>query len=576
MPMRCRISGLALLLATTTLVHGVAAQQQLAAATIEPAVNVRPADDIITPGQIMLRRTEAALSPATQTSWEEKLKQQMAQAQKDLEAANAEQLAKMRDDNSRLQQQLTAQQLLVTESSRARDEATQAKLQAAQATLDAQTQAANARLAALAETVDARGSVAEARVRAIADTTTARLNAQNRLDDVRYAALENATDTKLTAQTQTTNLKLAALAQITDTASKLNDARIAALSSDIEHKLNYYATQQLARVEGETKLAMADIAKNARMDVLALQTQTANKLAEIREQANEKAATLAAARASEMETKLNAAMEQRTSPDDVKQLARQQLAEAQPEMRALALQTLSDSQDYIKTVARDAVKDEDPALQEALQKAARNVITKDNKVVFAMRKAMARQIAAENAAGVGAPVPNYGEEIEPGAGPDTASEPQADMRTAQGLLGNDIDANTANLQITAPAASGTATAPQVLASLATPHTSLLPARNRRDWVDLRQYRVVVHEDGKTLEELLGTVLKRAEPFTGPWRIKWKISPENRDIITTRFSLDTETTFDQFVSYLAQYLVNDRGVKVTFSMFDRDRILIVSD
>jgi hypothetical protein len=75
---------------------------------------------------------------------------------------------------------------------------------------------------------------------------------------------------------------------------------------------------------------------------------------------------------------------------------------------------------------------------------------------------------------------------------------------------------------------------------------------------------------------MNEVMTRAEPFTGPWKIKWKISDENKDILSTKFSLDTETSFDEFVSYLAQYLVNDRGVKITFSLFDRDRVIVISD
>ena len=56
-------------------------------------------------------------------------------------------------------------------------------------------------------------------------------------------------------------------------------------------------------------------------------------------------------------------------------------------MRALALQTLAKSQDYIRTVARTAITDKtDPAMKAALTEAARDVVMKDDKIVFAIRK----------------------------------------------------------------------------------------------------------------------------------------------------------------------------------------------
>jgi hypothetical protein len=491
------------------LVHTAVAQT-----VIETASSPRPADDIITPGQVLLHRTEAALSPQTETSWEDKLKQSLADAQATFKQQSSAQLNQMRDENARLQQQLTAQQLLMAESARARDEATQAKLAAS--------------------------------------------------------------ETRFDALAQTTNTRLEGMAQIADTQNKLNQVQLAALSGEFDNKLHYYATEQLAQAKRDTDAALQKVAKGARLDVLELQKQTATKLAEIRDTANQKAQAMADARAAAVEKKLADALEQKTSPEQARQLAKEQLADAAPEMRALALQTLSDSQDYIKTVAKDAVRDNDPEVQEALQNAAKNVIAKDNKVVFAMRQAMARQIADEAA---GKPIEGVDATAQNGAGSgatlaDTNGTPPA--MPLGNALGNDVQIDPASLQITAPQAGASATVPQILASLGGHKTSLLPARSRRDWVDLRKYKVVVHEDGKTLQELMNEVMTRAEPFTGPWKIKWKISDENKDILSTKFSLDTETSFDEFVSYLAQYLVNDRGVKITFSLFDRDRVIVISD
>jgi len=106
--------------------------------------------------------------------------------------------------------------------------------------------------------------------------------------------------------------------------------------------------------------------------------------------------------------------------------------------------------------------------------------------------------------------------------------------------------------------------------------SVQRARTRTDLMNLRDYKVVVHEDGQTLPQILDKIITRAEPFTGPWQVRWKLKPDNQDLLTEKFSLDVETTFGEFASYLAQYLLNDRGVKLSFALFDRERVVLVSD
>jgi hypothetical protein len=212
----------------------------------------------------------------------------------------------------------------------------------------------------------------------------------------------------------------------------------------------------------------------------------------------------------------------------------------------------------------------------ALADAARDVITKDDKVVFAIRKAVADELQGA-VTGNTADTTKLGPDRTASAGEDGNLDPNR-LRIAQLLApGSSLPAPDAALLANISPASGPT--PQIVGSQqswSVSGTSLMRARNRADWMDIRQYKVVVHEDDQTLENLLGRVLKHAEPFTGPWQVRWKVSESNRDILTEKFSLDAETSFEEFVSYLAQYVVNDRGVKLTFSLFDNERIMVISD
>ena len=274
----------------------------------------------------------------------------------------------------------------------------------------------------------------------------------------------------------------------------------------------------------------------------------------------------------------------KVEPEQIRAIAEQTVAQSAPEFRALALQTLKDGQDYIRSVARSAVQDNDPGMTAALANAARNVITKDDKVVFAIRKAVAEELHGMANSGA-APSPD-GRTV---LGPDHNSglpEDQLDpnrLRIAQllapeGGLAPDAALTPEQLASLSPAAglaTGTSAA-GTQQSWSAQGTSLMRPRPRSSWMDLRQYKVVLHQDNQTLEELLADILKRAEPFTGPWQVRWKISETNRDLMQEKFSLDAEAPFEEFVSYLAQYIVNDRGVKLSVSLFDSERIIVISD
>lgn len=99
---------------------------------------------------------------------------------------------------------------------------------------------------------------------------------------------------------------------------------------------------------------------------------------------------------------------------------------------------------------------------------------------------------------------------------------------------------------------------------------------QEDWIDIEDYQVVMHINNDKLEDIMNELLARAEPYVGSWDVKWKLKPEHMDVLDERFSLDVETDFDAFTSYLSNYMKSYRGFGLTFNIFRKERILVVTD
>ncbi|PIZ30669.1 MAG: hypothetical protein COY40_04130 [Alphaproteobacteria bacterium CG_4_10_14_0_8_um_filter_53_9] len=351
-----------------------------------------------------------------------------------------------------------------------------------------------------------------------------------------------------------------------------NQAQLSAQAiKAVEEGLKTYADQQLADVAQNVSAALETTAEIASRSTESLAQETSLKLAKVRAEAANRAEQTAQSLSHSFATQLQEAMAQNKAeeltPDQVLTLAQGAVNDATPKLRAIALQSLADSQDYIRTIAQESLTDEtDTQVQEALEKAAKNVITKDDQVVFAIRQALTKPAAG----------------VEPSAG---GAEPRTVLGNGHALSPEIITAQTlidpARLGIAAIGGMagiepGAGEVPTHLASLNSGQIGMGNPRYRQDWIDLKRYRVVLHEDSRSLQSIMAKIVNEAEPYTGPWEVKWKISRENEDILSEKFSLDAETTFGEFVTYLSQYIMNERGLKLSFNLFDAERILVISD
>lgn len=362
-----------------------------------------------------------------------------------------------------------------------------------------------------------------------------------------------------TLQTQAVNA-VTSVAQLSQQALAAN----AQTESNLKNFAELKAVQESRRAAADAKVFTAEQLAQANAN-------TARVMAQTYQQAGQHAEQIADAKAGAVAAQVAVLAQNAGS-----KIAELEQTSVKPEQaRAIALQSVQDSKDYIKTVTRNTVQDEsDPAMTNALSNAASNVITKNDKVVFAIRRAVAEELqgvaqgtapaAAQAATRLG---PDHTD------GKDIQLDPNR-LKIAQLMAPGGGPATDANLAKISPAAGNTPTVTAMLTP--TPAFNLNRAHARSSWMNIRQYKVVLHQDNQTIGQMLNDVVAAAEPFAGPWQVKWRLSEDNKSIMNEKFSLDAETNFDEFLSYLSQYVMNDRGVKLSFSLFDAERVIVISD
>ena len=380
------------------------------------------------------------------------------------------------------------------------------------------------------------------------------------------ARLRDETRRELASVQELANTRLSAIEQMT----RDNRALASAETARMEAALRAYAEAQLAAVRSETSATIAALAASYQLQTAQLQQQAEESLQTLYQQATATAERLVNERAKEMAEQVATLQNSTLTEAQVKALTTQALDDAQPQFQALALQTLKDAQGYVKTLAQGAVADADPAMQQALGKAVGQALAEEKSpAAFSMRRAIVDELSTLTSAatsGTATMATRLGDDVEPAAGPnDTIALDAARLRLGRLLTPGAVAAG-----------SDTQTAMLPVPDSQAVQASISRTRMRTDLMNIRDYKVVVHADNQTLPEMMAEIMNRAEPFAGPWQVRWKLKPENQDLLTEKFSLDAETTFAEFVGYLAQFMVNDRGVKLSFSLFDRERVMLVSD
>lgn len=102
------------------------------------------------------------------------------------------------------------------------------------------------------------------------------------------------------------------------------------------------------------------------------------------------------------------------------------------------------------------------------------------------------------------------------------------------------------------------------------------AGNEADYLPLQVVRVAVDVENRTLRDVVSEIVGFAENKSGPWKVKWRLRPENKHILEARVNLTAETTFEGFMNHLVDRVNNMTGVQLGVSVFDMSRIIVISD
>tara|TARA_R110000868_G_scaffold218576_2_gene469293 strand:+ start:217233 stop:217814 length:582 start_codon:yes stop_codon:yes gene_type:complete len=97
-----------------------------------------------------------------------------------------------------------------------------------------------------------------------------------------------------------------------------------------------------------------------------------------------------------------------------------------------------------------------------------------------------------------------------------------------------------------------------------------------DYEPIENIVVSVNIENKTLQEVVTQIIDQAREEAGEWTVKWRVSPESTYILNERVNLTAETNLSNFMSFLVDRVNNMTGVKLFVTVFDKSRIILISD
>lgn len=95
-------------------------------------------------------------------------------------------------------------------------------------------------------------------------------------------------------------------------------------------------------------------------------------------------------------------------------------------------------------------------------------------------------------------------------------------------------------------------------------------------IDLEQINVMLDVTDVTLRDVMRRVVEQAAAYTGPWTVKWRLSPDNAALMDERVNLTAEADFGTFCGLLADRVKNMTGTQLFVTAFEGNRVLLVTD
>lgn len=95
-------------------------------------------------------------------------------------------------------------------------------------------------------------------------------------------------------------------------------------------------------------------------------------------------------------------------------------------------------------------------------------------------------------------------------------------------------------------------------------------------IALEDIQLVMDLDNVTLREVMVKIVGEAARYTGPWTVKWRLKPENADLLDERVNLTAEAKFGDFCDLLTERVKNMTGTQLFVTAFGGSRVLLVTD
>jgi hypothetical protein len=109
----------------------------------------------------------------------------------------------------------------------------------------------------------------------------------------------------------------------------------------------------------------------------------------------------------------------------------------------------------------------------------------------------------------------------------------------------------------------------------TPTTVFVPGGEPKQ-VQLEDIKLVVDVENATLRQVVQDVVGQAAQHTGPWRVKWRLKPENMTLLDEQVNLTAEAPFGAFFAMLAERVKNLTGTQLFVTVFGSSRVILVTD
>lgn len=95
-------------------------------------------------------------------------------------------------------------------------------------------------------------------------------------------------------------------------------------------------------------------------------------------------------------------------------------------------------------------------------------------------------------------------------------------------------------------------------------------------ISLNNVRLVLDVEDTTLADVMTKIVEQASAYTGRWTVKWRLKPENQDLLTERVNITAEAPFGEFVALLTERIRNLTGTQIYVTVFQGSRMILVSD